>query len=47
MSPGVAGKSREEEETPAQAEARQNAYKELKIGSFARIWSWMKRSTSQ
>lgn len=45
--PGVAGKSREEEETPAQAEARQNAYKELKIGSFARIWSWMKRSTSQ
>lgn len=41
------GKSREEEETPAQAEARQNAYKELKIGSFARIWSWMKQSTSQ
>ncbi|XP_057769293.1 chaperone protein dnaJ C76, chloroplastic-like [Salvia miltiorrhiza] len=41
------GKSRDEKETPAQAEARENAYKELNIGNFARIWSWLKRSTSK
>ncbi|XP_047956513.1 chaperone protein dnaJ C76, chloroplastic-like [Salvia hispanica] len=40
------GSSRDNEETQAQAEARKNAYEELKIGRFARIWSWMKQSTS-
>ncbi|KAL7100662.1 hypothetical protein ACP275_08G009100 [Erythranthe tilingii] len=36
-----------EEETPAQAKARENAYRELKKGSFDRIWSWMKKITGQ
>ncbi|KAK4392967.1 Chaperone protein dnaJ C76, chloroplastic [Sesamum angolense] len=40
-------KSTDEEETPAQAQARESAYRELKVGRFARLWSWMKRSTSQ
>ncbi|KAK4477373.1 hypothetical protein RD792_016594 [Penstemon davidsonii] len=33
-----------EEETPAQARARESAYMELKNGNFARFWSWMKKS---
>ncbi|KAH6774415.1 hypothetical protein C2S51_012819 [Perilla frutescens var. frutescens] len=41
------GTSKDEEETPAQAEAREHAYKELQTRGFARIWSWMKRSTGK
>ncbi|KAK6155211.1 hypothetical protein DH2020_009459 [Rehmannia glutinosa] len=37
-------KSTDEMETPAQAQARENAYRELKIHTFARIWSWVKKS---
>ncbi|KAL7140771.1 hypothetical protein ABFS83_08G009000 [Erythranthe nasuta] len=36
-----------EKETPAQAKARENAYRELKKGSFDRIWSWMKKITGK
>ncbi|KAI3474909.1 hypothetical protein Pfo_030220, partial [Paulownia fortunei] len=43
----IYAQSTDEEETPAQAQARESAYRELKIGSFARIWSWMKKSSGQ
>ncbi|PIN21828.1 hypothetical protein CDL12_05461 [Handroanthus impetiginosus] len=38
--------SNEEEETPAQAQARESAYRELKMENFARIWSWIKKSNT-
>lgn len=34
-----------EEETPAQAQARDSAYRELKFGTFGRMWSWLKENT--
>ncbi|KAI3452457.1 hypothetical protein Pfo_009121 [Paulownia fortunei] len=43
----IYAQSTDEEETPGQAQARESAYRELKIGSFARIWSWMKKSSGQ
>ncbi|KAG8384853.1 hypothetical protein BUALT_Bualt04G0161600 [Buddleja alternifolia] len=42
-----AHESSEEEETPAQAKARESAYMELNVGSFARIWGWMKKITGK
>ncbi|CAA0820181.1 DNAJ heat shock N-terminal domain-containing protein [Striga hermonthica] len=34
----------EEEETLAQAEARESAYRKIKIQSFARFWNWVKKT---
>ncbi|GER47974.1 heat shock protein binding protein [Striga asiatica] len=37
-------KSTDEDETHAQAEARESAYREIKIQSFTRFWNWVKKT---